>query len=98
VPGLVALVVTLCSTACGGGGGDGGGSSTPPTTVVGLVTSMDAARYCVTPAGGSRTTCVAIPDARTVAGVDVGRCVETTADLTSDGSRVRVLDDTRCAP
>ena len=88
-------VVALATAACGGGGtGDGG-----PETVTGRVMALDATHYCVSPDRGETRTCVDIPsgDAEAVQGVDVGECVTTTPDLTSEGSFVKVVDDAECA-
>lgn len=77
--------------ACGSGAADG------PEVVTGRVTSLTAERYCVSPDRGATRTCVDVPDPAAVEGVDVGECVETTADLTSEGSRVEVVDEAACA-
>jgi hypothetical protein len=59
--------------------------------------ALDAQRYCVSPDRGETQTCVDIADPKAVQGVDVGECVTTTPDLTSEGSFVKVVDDAECA-
>jgi hypothetical protein len=93
---LVALTLaatTILTAACGGGSSSDDG----PATVTGRVMSIDAERYCVSPDRGDTRTCVAIPDPKAVDGVDVGECVTTTPDLTSEGARVEVVDESACA-
>ena len=86
------LVASLATAACGSGGDDDG-----PTTVTGRVMSIDAQRYCVSPDRGESQTCVTIPDPKAVDGIDVGECVTTTPDLTSEDSLVEVVDEAACA-
>ena len=87
---------TLATAACGGGG-DGGDDDAG--TITGRVVSLeaDASRYCVSPDRGETQTCVDVPDPKAVEGVDVGECVTTTPDLTSEGAKVEVVDEAACA-
>ena len=95
VPFTVAAVLLA---ACGSGGNKSdGGTQDGPDVVTGRVMSLTAERYCVSPDRGETETCVDVPDPAAVQGVDVGECVETTADLTSEGSRVEVVDEAACA-
>ncbi|HUP87380.1 MAG TPA: hypothetical protein VM143_17135 [Acidimicrobiales bacterium] len=82
----------LAFPACGDGD-----EEDVPTTVTGRVMSIDAARYCVSPDRGESRMCVVIPDPMAVEGVDVGACVTTTSDLTSEGAKVVVVAEAACA-
>jgi hypothetical protein len=89
---LPALLLALAG-ACGGG--DGGNADAG--VVTGRVMSLSEDRYCVSDDRGATETCVDVPEPRVIEGVDVGECVETTRDLTSEGSRVEVVDESACA-
>jgi hypothetical protein len=89
------IAVALVTGAACGGGGDG--DADDATTVTGRVMSLTEERYCVSPDRGETQTCVDIPDQEAVEGVDVGECVTTSTDLTSEGSGVEVVDDAECA-
>ena len=91
-PSVLPALLLVVTAACGGSDDD-------PDVVTGRVTSLapDASRYCVSPDRGETETCVDVPEPQAVEGVDVGECVETTKDLTSEGSRVEVVDDAACA-
>ena len=96
----LALALTLVlagATTAACGSGSGGGDDDGPATVTGRVMSLNASSYCVSRDRGETQTCVDVPDARAVEGVDVGECVTTTKDLTSEGSFVKVVDDAECA-
>lgn len=86
------LVVAVALGAPGCGGGEDG-----PDVITGRVMSRTDARYCVSDDRGATQTCVEVDDPRAIEGVDVGECVETTADLTREGSRVEVVDEAACA-
>ena len=88
LPFLVVAVVG----ACGGASDDGEAG-----VVTGRVMARTDERYCVSPDRGETQTCVDVPDPAAIEGVEVGSCVETTADLTSEGSRVEVVDEAACA-
>ena len=96
-PGLagaaLGIVAALGVASCGGGG------DPEPETVTGRVVSLeaDASRYCVSPDRGETQTCVDVPDPKAVEGVDVGECVTTSPDLTAEGSKVEVVDESACA-
>ena len=96
---IAALIVaaSLAVAACGGSAGDGGDANAD--TVTGRVVSLeaDASRYCVSPDRGETQTCVDVPEPKAVEGVDVGECVTTSRDLTSEGSLVEVVDEAACA-
>ena len=86
-----AVVLFALLGACGGG-------DDADDTVTGRVMSVSDVRVCVSPDRGGTQSCLArggAPDA--IEGVDVGECVETTADLTRDGGRVEVVDEAACA-
>jgi hypothetical protein len=90
-PLVLSLLTVAALGGCNGGGaGDDG-------VVTGRVVSITADRYCVSPDRGETRTCVDVPDARAIEGIDVGECVETTRDLTSEGSRVAVVPEAACA-
>jgi hypothetical protein len=92
----VLLALALGGAAVVGGCGDGA-TDGPGDTVTGRVMSITAQRYCVSVDRGATRTCVDIPDSRAVEGVEVGECVTTTRDLTSEGSRVEVVPEAACA-
>jgi hypothetical protein len=96
-PGVVVLAVAVaCFVVLGAAcGGSDDGDDLDTTT--GRVMSLTEDRYCVSPDRGETQTCVDIPDPNAVEGVDVGECVTTTPDLTSEGSFVEVVDDAECA-
>ena len=87
---VVAVAGALVASGCGGGGGG-------PEVITGRVMSRTDARYCVSDDRGATETCVDVDDPRAIEGVDVGECVETTTDLTSEDSRVEVVDEAACA-
>jgi hypothetical protein len=87
---VLVVAGALVAPGCGGGG-DG------PEVITGRVMSRKDARYCVSDDRGATQTCVDVDDPRAIDGVDVGECVETTTDLTSEGSRVEVVDEAACA-
>lgn len=86
------LVVAGALVAPGCGGGEDG-----PEVITGRVMSRTDARYCVSADRGETETCVDVDDPRAIEGVDVGECVETTADLGIGGGRVEVVDEAACA-
>jgi hypothetical protein len=87
---LMVVAGALIAAGCGRGG-DG------PDVITGRVMSRTDARYCVSADRGETQTCVDVDDPRAIEGIDVGECVETTADLTSEGGRVEVVDEAACA-
>jgi len=89
---FVSLVVLAGALGAAGCGGDDG-----PEVITGRVMSRTDARYCVSADRGETQTCVDVDDPRAIEGVDVGECVETTADLTSEDSRVEVVPEAACA-
>lgn len=90
-PSVLPALLLAVLAACGGGGdGDDG-------VVTGRVMSRTDDRYCVSADRGQTETCVDVPTPAAIEGVDVGECVETTRDLTSEGSRVEVVDEAACA-
>ena len=96
IAALAALAaLTLVTGACGGGDDTGDDDRTVTGRVVSL--EADASRYCVSPDRGETQTCVDVPDPKAVEGVDVGECVTTTRDLTSEGAKVQVVDEAACA-
>ena len=91
-PSVLPALLLVVTGACGGTG-DGGDAD----VITGRVMSLREDRYCVTADRGETQTCVDVPDPKAVEGVDVGECVETTRDLTSEGARVQVVDEAACA-
>ena len=94
---VVLATATIALSAAAGCGNDLEDAPGADDTVTGRLMSLTDEQYCVSPDRGETETCVDIPDPKAVEGLDVGECVTTTTDLTSEDSFVEVVDDAECA-